>query len=44
MPSVVRASSVRCVYEPRAETSSASWPAPPQRTFVWSNLLVPGVT
>ena len=41
-PSLFRASSVMCVYEPRAETSSCSWPCWPNRTRVWSNRLVPG--
>ena len=43
-PSLFRASSVMCVYAPRAETSSCSWPCWPNRTRVWSNRLVPGVT
>ena len=38
------ASSVMCVYAPRAETSSDAWCASPHRTRFWSNRLVPGVT
>lgn len=43
-PSLLRAHIVRCVYAPRAETSSDSWPFSPKRTRVWSKRLVPGVT
>ncbi|CPU66955.1 Uncharacterised protein [Mycobacteroides abscessus] len=43
-PSLSFASSVMCVYAPRAETSSDSCPCCPNRTRVWSNRLVPGVT
>lgn len=43
-PVLFLASSVRCVYEPPAETSSSFCSGVPQRTFVRSNRLVPGVT